>query len=123
MKRVAIRGRNLITGLPEEITVSRNDIKKAMEKSVNQIVSEIKNTIEITPPELISDVMKRGICLAGGGALLGGLDILITKETGIPAYVIEDPMTAVARGAGIVLEDLDQYAEVLVESEELNPPR
>ncbi len=123
MKRVAIRGRNLVSGLPEEITVSRNDVKKAMERSVNQIIGEIKNTIEITPPELISDIMKKGICLAGGGALLGGLDILITKETGIPAYVIEDPMTAVARGAGIVLEDLDQYAEVLVEPEELAPPR
>jgi len=123
LKRVAIRGRNLITGLPEEITVSRNDVKKAMEKSINQIVSEIKNTIERTPPELISDIMKKGICLAGGGALLGGLDILITKETGVPAYVIEDPMTAVVRGAGVVLEDLDQYAEVLVETEELIPPK
>ncbi|MDD4358286.1 MAG: rod shape-determining protein [Candidatus Pacebacteria bacterium] len=123
LKRVAIRGRNLVTGLPEEITVTRNDIKKAMEKSINQIVSEIKNTIEITPPELISDVMKKGICLAGGGALLGGLDILLTKETGVPAYVIEDPMTAVARGAGIVLENLDSYSEVLVETEELMPPK
>lgn len=123
LKRVAIRGRNLITGLPEEITVSRNDIKKAMEKSINQIISEIKNTIEVTPPELISDVMKKGICLAGGGALLGGLDVLITKETGVPAYVIEDPMTAVVRGAGVVLENIDEYAQVLVESEELIPPK
>ena len=123
LKRVAIRGRNLITGLPEEITVSRNDIKKAMEKSINQIISEIKNTIEVTPPELISDVMKKGICLAGGGALLGGLDVLITKETGVPAYVIEDPMTAVVRGAGVVLENIGEYAQVLVESEELIPPK
>lgn len=122
LKKVAIRGRNLVTGLPEEITISRNDIKKAMEKSVNQIIGEIKNTIEITPPELISDIMKKGICLAGGGALLGGLDVLITKETGVPAYVIEDPMTAVARGAGVVLENIDEYAQVLVESEELIPP-
>ena len=122
-KRIPIRGRNLASGLPEEVTVSRNDIKKAMEKSVNQIISEIKNTIELTPPELISDVMKRGICLAGGGALLGGLDILITKETGVPAYVIEDPMTAVARGAGVVLENINEYSEVLVETEELLPPK
>ncbi|HOI60360.1 MAG TPA: rod shape-determining protein [Candidatus Pacearchaeota archaeon] len=123
LKRVAIRGRNLVTGLPEEITITRNDIKKAMEKSVNQILSEIKNTIEITPPELISDIMKKGICLAGGGALLSGLDVLLTKETGVPAYVIEDPMTAVARGAGVVLEDIDEYAQVLLESEELLPPK
>ena len=122
LKKVAIRGRNLVTGLPEEITVSRNDIKKAMERSINQIVSEIKNTIEITPPELISDIMKKGICLAGGGALLGGLDVLIAKETGVPAYVIEDPMTAVARGGGVVLENIDEYAEVLVENEDLLPP-
>lgn len=122
-KKMSMRGRNLVTGLPEEIIVNRSDIKKAMEKSINQIITEIKNTIEITPPELIADIMKRGICLAGGGALLGGLDKLITKETKIPTHVIEDPMTAVARGAGMVLENLDEFHEVLVETEELMPPR
>jgi rod shape-determining protein MreB len=122
-KKLSIRGRNLTTGLPEEIVVTRNDIKKAMEKSINLIISEIKNTIEKTPPELISDIMKKGICLAGGGALLGGLDVLITKETGVPAYVIEDPMTAVARGAGVVVENINEYEQILVDTDEIAPPR
>lgn len=121
-KEISMRGRNLVTGLPEEIMVSRLDIKKALDKSVKQIVSEIKNTIEITPPELLSDIMKRGICLAGGGAFLGGLDKLIIKETKIPAYVMEDPMTAVVRGAGVVLENLDEFSDVLLDAEDLEAP-
>ncbi|MFA5013795.1 MAG: rod shape-determining protein [Candidatus Paceibacterota bacterium] len=123
IKQMPMRGRNLITGLPEEIIISQTDVKRSLERSVNQIVSEIKNTIEITPPELLSDIMKKGIVLAGGGALLRGIDKLITKETKIPCYVMEDPMTAVARGAGMVLENLDEYHDVLVEIEELQPPR
>ncbi len=123
LKEIPMRGRNLVTGLPEEIIISQNDVKKAMERSTNQIVTEIKNTIEMTPPELLSDIMKKGIVLAGGGALLRGLDKLITKETKIPCYVMEDPMTAVARGAGMVLENLDEYHDVLVEVEEIQPPR
>jgi rod shape-determining protein MreB and related proteins len=123
IKEMPMRGRNLVTGLPEEIVINQLDVKKAMERSVNQIIAEIKNTVELTPPELLSDIMKKGICLAGGGALLRGLDKLITKETKIPCYVMEDPMTAVARGAGLVLENLDEYHDVLVEIEELQPPR
>jgi len=123
LKEMPMRGRNLVSGLPEEIIVSQNDIKKALERSVTQIVTEIKNTIEITPPELLADIMKKGIALAGGGALLRGLDKLITKETKIPCYVIEDPMTAVARGAGMVLENLDEYHDVLVEIEEPQPTK
>jgi rod shape-determining protein MreB len=123
IKEMPMRGRNLVTGLPEEIIISQLDVKKALEKSITQIVSEIKNTIEITPPELLSDIMKKGIVLAGGGALLRGLDKMITKETKIPCYVMEDPMTAVARGAGMVLENLDEYHDVLVEIEEIQPPR
>jgi rod shape-determining protein MreB len=123
LKEMPMRGRNLVSGLPEEIVISQNDIKKALDRSIAQIVSEIKNTIEVTPPELLSDIMKKGIVLAGGGALLRGLDKLITKETKIPCYVMEDPMTAVARGAGMVLENLDEYHDVLVEVEEIQPPR
>jgi rod shape-determining protein MreB len=118
-----MRGRNLVTGLPEEVIINQIDVKKAMERSINQIIAEIKNTVEVTPPELLSDIMKRGISLAGGGSLLRGLDKLITKETKIPCHVMEDPMTAVARGAGLVLENLDEYHDVLVEIEELQPPR
>lgn len=123
IKEMAMRGRNLITGLPEEVIINQIDVKKALEKSVNQIINEIKNTVEVTPPELLSDIMKKGIYLAGGGAQLRGLDKLVTKETKIPCYVMEDPMTGVARGAGMVLENLDEYHDVLVETDELQVPR
>lgn len=121
-KELPMRGRNLVTGLPEEIMVSDEDIRRAMEKSIKQIVSEIKTAIEETPPELLADVMANGIYLSGGGALLRRLDTLIHKETKIPVKIIEDPMTAVVRGAGMVLENLDELHEVLVETEELEPP-
>ena len=122
-KEIPMRGRNLITGLPEEIMVSDEDIRKALEKSVRQIVTEIKNTVEETPPELLADVMQRGINLVGGGSLLRELDTLITKETKILAKVVDDPMTAMVRGAGMVLENLDQLHDVLVETEYLEPPK
>ena len=122
-KYLPMRGRNLITGLPEEILVSDEDIRRALEKSVRQIVNTIKSAVEETPPELLSDVMRNGIFLTGGGSLLSGLDILIAKETKIPTHIIEDPVTAVARGAGLVLENLDGLREVLSQTDELEPPR
>jgi rod shape-determining protein MreB len=122
-RQLPMRGRNLITGLPEEILVSDEDIRKALEKSVRQIVAEIKTAIEETPPELLADIMASGIQLAGGGSLLKGLSTLIQKETKIPTKIIEDPMTAVVRGAGMVLENLDELNEVLVETEYLEPPK
>ena len=122
-RELPMRGRNLITGLPEEIMVSDENIRRALERSVKQIVAEVKLAVEQTPPELLADVMTNGIYLSGGGSLLRGLDILIQKETKMPTKVIEDPMTAVVRGAGIVLENLDSLEEVLVETEELEPPR
>jgi len=122
-KQLPMRGRNLITGLPEEIIISDEEARKAMEKSVRQIVNEIKTTIEETPPELLADIMKKGIYLAGGGSLLRNLDTLITKETKISTKIIDDPLTAVVRGAGMVLENLDTLEEVLAETEYLEPPR
>ena len=121
-KELPLRGRNLVTGLPEEIIVSDEDVRRAMERSIKQIVNEIKSAVEETPPELLADIMHRGIFLAGGGALLRGLDTLITQETKIPARIVEDPLTAVVRGAGLVLENLDELREVLVETEDLAPP-
>lgn len=123
IKEMPMRGRNIVTGLPEEIMVPADEIKIALEKSVKLIVEEIKKTIEETPPELIADIMSRGVQMTGGGALLRGIDELVQKETKIPTTVIEDPLTAVARGAGMVLENLDELADVLVETEELEPPR
>ncbi len=122
-REMALRGRNLVTGLPEEIVITEQDTKKAMEKSIRQIVAAIKETIEETPPELLSDIMSKGIYLAGGGSLLKGLDVLISRETKIPTQIIEDPLTAVARGAGLVLEHIDQLREVLIKTEELAPPK
>ncbi|MCX6738152.1 MAG: rod shape-determining protein [Candidatus Parcubacteria bacterium] len=122
-EEMPIRGRNLITGLPEEVIVNEDSIRIALQKSVKQIVSAIKDTIEATPPELVADVMARGIFLAGGGSMLKGLDELIAKETKIPTKIIEDPLTAVVRGAGMVLENIDQLEDVLSEKEEFEPPR
>lgn len=122
-KEMSLRGRNLVSGLPEEIMVSDAVIRKAMERSIKQIVGEIKAAVEQTPPELLADIMEKGIYLSGGGALLRGLDTLIAKETKIPTSTVEDPLTAVVRGAGMVLENLDELQEVLLENDELEPPR
>lgn len=118
-----MRGRDLITGLPKEIIVTDEDIREAIKGSVRLIVNEIKAVIEESPPELLADIMKRGIHLVGGGSLLRKLDELIKRETKIPVKVPEDPLTAVARGCGIVLENLNQLREVLVSTEELEVPR
>ncbi|MEK7519488.1 MAG: rod shape-determining protein [Patescibacteria group bacterium] len=122
-KTLPMRGRNLITGLPEEILISDHDIRRALEKSLKQIVSSVKTTVEETPPELIADIMSRGIYLAGGGSLLRGLDVLIQKSTKIPTKIVDDPLTAVVRGAGAVLENIDELQDVLVDTEFLAPPK
>jgi rod shape-determining protein MreB len=122
-RELPMRGRNLVTGLPEEILVSDEDIRRAIEKSVKRIVAEIKAVVEEAPPELLADIMASGIHFSGGGSLLRGLNILVGKETKIPTKLIEDPMTAVVRGAGMVLENLDELEDVLVETSELEPLR
>ena len=115
LTQAPLRGRNLVTGLPEEIIVSSEEIRKAMEKSLNQIVEQIKNTIEETPPELLADIMTDGIYLVGGGSLLKDLDKLISKNTGMKVKVVEDPLTAVVRGGGVVIEDIERLKDVLTE--------
>lgn len=122
-KTASLRGRNLMSGLPEEITLSSANIREAIEKSVNQIVNAVKFAVEQTPPELLSDVMTDGIFLGGGGALLTGLDRRIAKATHMPVHVIEDPLTVVVRGGGMVLENLDQLHEVLSKTEIGEPPK
>jgi len=159
-KELPLRGRNLVTGLPEEIMVNNEEIYRALQKSVKQIIAAVKTTVEETPPELLADIMvnneeiyralqksvkqiiaavkttveetppelladimTKGIYLSGGGSLLRGLDILVQEETKIPTKIIEDPMTAVVRGAGMVLENIDTLSEVLAEPEELKTPK
>jgi len=118
-----MRGRDIITGLPKEIMVSDEDIREAIKGSVRTIVNEVKAAVEDTPPELLADIMAKGIYLVGGGSLLRGLDELLKKETKIPVKIPEDSMTAVARGCGIVLENLPKLREVLVSTEELEAPK
>lgn len=121
-KEMPMRGRNLITGLPEEVVVFNDDIQRALERSVSQIISAIKITIEETPPELLADVMTNGIYLAGGGSLLKGLDILISRETKMPCTIIDDPLTSVVRGSGIALENIDSLVNLLPRDEEWGAP-
>ncbi len=112
-----MRGRDVLTGLPKEILISDAHIRRAIARSVYAIVEAIKATIEETPPELVADIMNRGITLAGGGSLLRNLDRLIAQETLMPVHVTEDPLTAVVRGTGIVLENIDELSEVLVSAD------
>ena len=110
---VSIRGRNLITGLPECIDVSSVELREALRNSVGIIVDTVRQAIDETPPELISDLMEHGIALAGGGALLKGLAQRLSEETRMRVYVAEDPLSCVARGAGKVLEDFDVLQKTL----------
>ena len=118
-----VRGRDLLTGLPREELIRSDMIVEALSKSSRIIAEGVQSTIERTPPELIVDIIERGIMLAGGGALLRGIDKLIMHATGIPVYIIDDPLTVVVRGTGIILEDLDNLKEVLVNTEEIIPPQ
>ncbi len=112
-----IRGRDLVSGLPRELLINDGQVRRALAKSVAQIVTAIKETLEETPPELIADLMTRGITIAGGGALLRGLPQLIHQHTATAIHVTEDPLTTVVRGTGVVLEDLDALRSVLLSSE------
>lgn len=118
-----MRGRDLVTGLPKEVVVTSKDVKKAIAKSVKVLVDSVREIVEQTPPELLGDIMKRGITLAGGGSLLRGIDEVISKETGIVVKITDDPLTAVARGTGIILEDTEKYRELLAVKEYMTTPK
>ena len=111
-----IKGRDLQTGLPRTITVTSVQIEEAMKEVIMQIVEAIKMTLEKTPPELAADIMVNGITLSGGGALIKNLDRLVSLETGIPVNVADTPLDCVVKGAGKVLEDLDNLKSVLINS-------
>jgi rod shape-determining protein MreB len=108
------KGRNLVTGLPAQIEVSSIEIREAISGSVNIIIDTVKDALDDTPPELVADLMESGICICGGGALIKGLAERITDEVNIRAYVADDPLTCVARGAGRVLEDYNNLRRLLV---------
>lgn len=107
------KGRDLVNGVPRTRTVSSKDVREAISESVNTIVESITKSLEHTPPELSADILDRGIMLTGGGALLKNLDKLIMETTELPVHIAEDPLTAVARGTGAILEDLEHYRTVI----------
>jgi rod shape-determining protein MreB and related proteins len=121
-KDMVVRGRDVVTGLPREVVITDTDIRAAISHSIDTLVESVRNVLEKTPPEVMADVMQRGIHLAGGGALIPGLAALLEEMLQVPVFVVPDPLRAVVRGTGIVLENLDQYEEILINNEgELSP--
>ncbi len=113
-RTMEIKGRDVISGVPKSIVITEDEIREALKEPVNIILQTVKTTLENTPPELAADIVDRGIVLAGGGALLRGLDRLISEETGLPVIVADDPLTAVVRGAGKILDDIDLLRQVAI---------
>ncbi len=109
-----VRGRDLVTGLPREIVVTDLDIRNAIGHSIEELVEAIKDVIESTPPEIVGDIVRRGIHLAGGGALIKGLPEYLSNALGVQVYVAADPLTAVVRGTGVILNDMVLYGEVII---------
>lgn len=118
-EHMEVRGRDLITGLPKNMTITSSEIIEAIKEPVNSIVDAIKYTLEKTPPELAADIMDRGIMLTGGGALLNGLDKLIKEETGMPVSIAEKPLDCVVMGAGKVLDEIETLKKVLISPKKL----
>lgn len=119
IESMEIRGRDLNTGLPKVMEINSEQVRQAMEEPISQIIDIIKMTLEKTPPELSSDVMERGIILAGGGALIRNLDKLISEKTGIPVYITDAPLNAVVRGTEKALDDLEKLKSVLNSSRKM----
>ncbi len=120
---IDIRGRDLATGLPKSVEVSTVELRDALSGSIGAIVEAVRSTIEITPPELVADLMYRGIALAGGGALLRGLDRRLAQETKFPVYVADEPLTSVVQGTGEMLEETEMLAKVQASLASRKPPR
>jgi len=106
---MAVRGRDMSTGLPKEVIIKHSQVRNAISNSISSIIDAIKETIELTPPELVGDILKQGIYLCGGGSLLKGIDQRIEKEIGVPATIVEEPLTCVVRGTGVIAENFSVY--------------
>ncbi len=119
----SVKGRDLVTGLPREVIITDSDIREAISQSISAIIESVKEVLEATPPEIISDVMHRGIYFSGGGALIRGLPEILEEELNIAIHVFPDPMTAVARGCGIVLENLSSFEDILIDEDYDIPPQ
>lgn len=112
--KIIVKGRSLVTGIPKTIEVSSVEIRECLKDTIDIVVQAIKQALEMTPPELSSDILDRGIILTGGGALLKGLDQRIRVETDLPTNVAEEPLLSVVKGAGVIIEDIEKYREVLL---------
>lgn len=119
----SIKGRDLISGLPREVIITDSDIREAISQSIDTLIESVKEVLETTPPEIVSDIMQRGMFLTGGGALIKGLAEIIHEYTKIPVHIAADPLTAVCRGTGIILENTDLYKDVLIVNEDELPPK
>ena len=115
LKKMDVKGRDLISGIPKTMEINSEEIREAIMEPVSLIVDAVKDALENTPPELAGDIVDRGIMLTGGGALLRGIDVLIREETGLPVTIADDPLSAVVRGAGMALDQLDILKEVTVQ--------
>ncbi len=113
-RNMDIKGRDLVSGIPKTVTITEEEVREALSEPVNVILDTIKVALENTPPELAADIVDRGIVLAGGGALLRGMDALISEATDLPVVVAEDPLTAVARGVGMVLDDIPLLKKISI---------
>ncbi len=113
-----VRGRDLITGLPREVIITDSDVKEAIALSIDTLIESIKEVIEVTPPEVISDVMHRGIHIVGGGALIRGIKELLEESLKIPVHIAEDPLTAVVRGTIAILKDVQLYEDAIIKNED-----
>lgn len=118
-----VHGRDILTGLPRAVVVTDSDIREALALSIKELVEGVKDMLETTPPEILSDIMHGGITLSGGGALISGLDQFLGRVLKIPVYVVEDPLSAVARGTGVILDNMSFYKEVLIGNQDELPPR
>lgn len=116
-EKMEVKGRNLLNGLPENITVTSADMREALIEPISKVIEAIKITLEKTPPELSADIIEQGITICGGGALLKGLDTLINNETGMPVYVAEYPLDCVVEGTGKVIENYSKYEDAISEYE------
>src|ERR671939_695237 len=112
-REMEVKGRDLVSGIPKTVRVHSTEIREAVQEPIQQIVDAVRRALEITPPELASDIVDRGIVMTGGGALIRGLDVLLSQETGLPIHVDEDPLTCVVRGTGRILDDEAKYWSVL----------
>lgn len=122
VKEMVVRGRDVVTGLPREVVITDADIRESISQSVDSIVNTVRGVLEKTPPEVLADIMQRGIHLSGGGALIPGFSALLEEVIQVPVIIVPDPLRAVVRGTGIVLENLEHHEEILIDNEgELTP--